>query len=240
MMISHRTIRLLVVLLTVTTLGALAEPAAAAGLAASLRDRIEGFIAERAGAPVDSISVPPLGDFELEGVDPRAVRIELSTRASGPLDGAVAISVLISNDERVLKRGVVTARVETTTRVWVAARELPRGARVTQSDFRLEELPARSVPKGAAHDLDEMVGLQLRRSLREGAVVRSRYLEPVSLVERGQIVRIVLRGGGLEIVGKGRAVTDGAIGQQIKVVNTDSRREVMGRVEKDGSVYVDL
>lgn len=239
-MISHRPIGLLVALLTLTVLGALGEPAAAAGLSASLRERIEGFIAERAGAAVDSISVPPLGDFELEGVDPRDVRIELSTRARGPLDGAVAISVLIANDERVLKRGVVTARVETTTRVWVAARELPRGARVMQSDLRLEQVPARSVPKGATGNLDEMVGLELRRSLREGAVLRTRYLQPVSLVERGQLVRIVLRGGGIEIVGKGRAVTDGAFGEQIKVVNTDSRREVIGRVEKDGSVYVDL
>jgi len=237
---SHRIIHLLVALLTVATLGALAEPAAAAGLSASLRTRIEGFIAERAGGPVDSISVPPLGDFELEGVDPGSVRIELSTRQRGPFDGAVAVSVVISNDEVVLKRGVVTARVETTTSVWVAARELSRGTRVMESDLRLEQVPARSVPKGAVGNLDEMVGLQLRRSLQEGAVLRTRYLEPVSLIERGQVVRIVLRGGGLQIVGKGRAVTDGAYGQQIKVVNTDSRREVTGRVEKDGSVYVDM
>lgn len=229
-----------IALIAMGILTTLAVSVQADALSASLRSRIETFVAERAGGPVDSITVPPLGDFELDGIDPASIRIDLSTRARGRLDGSVAVNVLISNDSVVLKRGVVTAQVEASTSVWVAARELPRGARVSESDLRLQQIDTRSLPTGATSNLDELVGLQLRRSMREGAVLRTRYLEPVTLVERGEIVRLVLRYAGLEIVGKGRAVTDGALGQQIRVVNTDSRREVMGRVEKDGSIYVEL
>ena len=190
--------------------------------------------------PVDSISVPPLGDFALPGIEAGDVRIELSTRARGRLAGAVGVNVLIADADTVLKRGVVTARVEASTRVWVAARSLARGARLTERDLRLERVDLQALPPGATARAADLVGFQLRRALREGAVVRTRFVEPVSLVERGQIVRIVVHGAGLEIVGKGRAVTDGALGEQIRVVNTDSRREILGRVASDGAVHVDL
>jgi len=224
----------------VTIVLSLAEGAHAGTFAASLREQVERFVAERTEGSFESISVPPLGDFELEGIDPRDIQVQLSTRARGRLVGAIAVNVVLSNDERVLKRGVVTAQVQTNDQVWVAARELPRGTQIARSDLRLESLDTRSVPSGAISDVEELVGLQLRRSLKAGAVLRTRYMEAVSLVTRGQIVRIVLQGAGFKIVGKGRAVTDGAIGQHIRVVNTDSRREVTGRVARNGSIYVDM
>lgn len=212
----------------------------AGGLAASLRKHVEEFVVARAGGSVDSISVPPLPDFELPGFDARDLRIDLTTRARPPFDGAVAVNVTISNEEAVLKRGVVTAQVAASTRVWVAARELPRGARIGEDDVRLAKVELRALPGDRASTLEDIVGLQLKRSLREGVVLRKRHLAPVSVVERGQVVRIVLRAAGLEIVGKGKAVSNGAIGESIRVVNTDSRREVVGRVAEDGAVHVDL
>lgn len=123
---------------------------------------------------------------------------------------------------------------------WVATRDLPRGAQIGPSDMRLEQKEARRIPRDAAAPGDEVVGLQLRRGVRKGRIVRERWLEAVSKVKRGDLVRIVVRSGGLQIVGKGRAVTDGAIGDRIRVVNTDSRREITGRVTRDGSIHVDL
>ena len=124
--------------------------------------------------------------------------------------------------------------------VWVASRDLPRGALLGEGDVRVVRLAANRIPRDAVPDGESLVGLQLRRGVREGRVVRERWVEAPSKVKRGELVRIVLRHGGLHIVGRGRAVTDGAVGDRIRVVNTDSRREVMGRVARDGSIHVGL
>jgi len=46
--------------------------------------------------------------------------------------------------------------------------------------------------------------------------------------------------GGLRIEGVGRAVSDGALGEQIRVVNLESRREVSGHAIASGLVRVDF
>ena len=121
--------------------------------------------------------------------------------------------------------------------VWVAARDLSRGARVASGDLRLAD--AKRPPHDALRSESAALGMELRRAVREGRVVRSRWLLRPSAVKRGDQVAIVLRRGGLEIRGRGRAVTDGAVGDRIRVVNSDSRRQIVGRVEEDGSVHVE-
>lgn len=124
--------------------------------------------------------------------------------------------------------------------VWVASRDLPRGALLGEGDLRLERRAPHRVPRDAVPDRGRLLGLELRRGVREGRVVRERMVEVPSKVKRGEVVRLVLRRGGLQIVGRGRAVSDGAVGDRIRVVNTDSRREVSGRVAGDGSIHVGL
>lgn len=208
------------------------------GFSSSLRDRIETFVAERAEGGFESIWVPSLGDFELPGVDPGSVRVELSTRERGRLNGAVPVSVVLSDDRRVLKRGIVTARVEASRSVWVVARDLRRGDRLRDKDLRSERMDAGSVPRETTSDLDQLLGKELKRSVREGTPLRTSWVTAPSIVERGQLVRLILTREGLRIEGRGKAVTDGALGDRIRVVNTDSRREVVGRVVEDGSVHV--
>ena len=206
----------------------------------SLRSQIERFVEARAGGSFDSIDVPSLGDFELEGVDPSRVRVDLSTRASGRLAGPVAVSVVLSDDAQVLKRGVVTARVNASRVVWVAARRLRKGETLRASDLSQKRLDATAVPRGTTADLRRLTGLELRRSVSEGTPVRTSWVAAPALVERGQLVRLIVVRSGLRIEGRGRAVSDGAAGDRIRVVNTDSRREVVGRVARDGSIHVGL
>jgi flagella basal body P-ring formation protein FlgA len=165
--------------------------------------------------------------------------VDLSTRARGALSGPVPVSVVLSDPQRVLKRGIVTARVNASRVVIVAARALGRGERIQASDLREDRIDASSIPRDVTRDLNRLVGLELRRAVRNGTPIRTTWVEAPTLVERGQLVRLVLVRSGLRIEGRGRAVSDGALGERIRVVNTDSRREVMGCVAPDGSIDVD-
>jgi len=223
-------------------LGLALLPAGAFGseLSSSLRDRIEQFVEARTGGDFESVWVPSLGDFELPGVDPETVRIELSTREQGRLHGAVPVGVVLSDDQRVLKRGTVTARIESSRPVWVTSRALRRGDRLRAKDLRMEHRDAGRVPREATDRLEVLVGKELKRSVREGEPVRTSWVMAPSIIERGQLVRLIVVRGGLRIEGRGKAISDGALGERIRVVNTDSRRQVVGRVAPDGSIHVGL
>jgi len=241
MMRSRRHVSLTALALVLAAvLAMLPERAMADRFTASLREQIENFVRSRHPGPFESIEVPSLGDFQLRGVDTSRVRVELSARGSGRTSGIVPVTVVLSDDDEVLKRGIVTTRVVSHRSIWVAARPLQKGALLQESDLRSVRHESRRVPKGATTDLDSLLGKELERSVREGAVIRAEWLDLPSVVERGQRVRLVIQRSGLRIEGVGRAVSDGALGEEIRVVNLDSRREVSGRAAGEGVVVVDF
>ncbi len=61
---------------------------------------------------------------------------------------------------------------------------------------------------------------------------------PPLLVERGSLVELVLERGALRVRAQGKAREAGHLGESIRVLNRDSRREVVGRVGEDGRVHV--
>ena len=86
--------------------------------------------------------------------------------------------------------------------------------------------------------MSEVVGLRAKRSLRKHQIFRASQVEGVPLVERGDRVQIVLQAGALRISAAGKAQEAGALGDWIRVLNMDSKRELSGRVDRDGRVHV--
>ncbi|MEK7360153.1 MAG: flagellar basal body P-ring formation chaperone FlgA, partial [Planctomycetota bacterium] len=58
------------------------------------------------------------------------------------------------------------------------------------------------------------------------------------LIKRGECIKLLLQSGNLIIVAKGVAKEDGHLGKIIKVKNTDSKKEIQGRVEDASTVKV--
>ena len=77
-----------------------------------------------------------------------------------------------------------------------------------------------------------------RRSIPAGRTLRTDWFEAPAVIGRGDRVRLVLHAGGMRIEGIGQALSDGAVGEVVRVRNADSRREVHGRVAPDGAVHV--
>lgn len=91
---------------------------------------------------------------------------------------------------------------------------------------------------GAATRLAEVLGLEARAILYAGRPVRPEQLGAPALVERNQKVTLVFASGGLRIEAEGRALGRAALGEDVSVMNLDSRRTVIGTVAADGSVNV--
>ena len=65
-----------------------------------------------------------------------------------------------------------------------------------------------------------------------------RRFEGVPVVERGDRVLLVLEDGPLRIQATGRAQESGVVGEWIRVRNLDSKRELSGRVDREGRIHV--
>lgn len=216
-------------------------PRAAAGADAEslgLRERLEAFVRGRAEAPPAHIEVPELHDFAVEGVAAERVEVAISASPSARMSGSVPITVVLSAGGREIRRGTVSVRVERSFASAVAARDLPRGTRLREGDVRIERVRAGARPPGLVADASALLGRRTVRSVRSGERLRKEHVEPVPDVTRGHIVRIVLERGPLRIEALGEAREDGRAGDEVRVLNVDSRRVLSGRVGEDGAVHV--
>ncbi len=233
----HRLRRILWILLVVVLAAGSVRAEGAAE--ARVRADLERFIRARMGDPSATIVIPRLRVFS---VDRRrhsgALRTEFSSRSKAPFSGRVPVTVSLFAGDVLVKKSSISAYIESLVSAVVASRDLRRGDIVAAGDLMIADRDEGRVPADAIVDLSEALGLRVKRSVREGKVVRAAQLEGVPIVERGDRVTLVLRSGPIEIQAIGRSKEAGAVGDWIRVVNLDSRREISGRVGRNGMVHV--
>lgn len=214
-------------------------PRAGADAAEALRSQVERYVRERVPVPPSSIEIPPLDGFAVAWEAPGEVQVVLSSARESFL-GNVPITIAVLVDGREAKRGVVTTRVRADRKVYLVGRPMRRGALVHREDLRVEVRDVSDIPSDAVLSPEKIIGHRTTRALGSGLVWQKSHLRMPQLVSRGQIVRLNFRTGALAIEGRGKAREDGRPGDRIRVVNVDSRREVVGTVTATGEVDVAL
>ncbi len=125
----------------------------------------------------------------------------------------------------------IPVTVEIHSEVVVAARPLRRGTRVHADDLRLATREVSRNRHAWFTRVEEVLGLEVRRAVREGDILTVQAVVEPLLVRRGGEVIIEAGGnGGVHITGRGEALQDGREGDRIRVRNLDSGREIQGRV----------
>lgn len=115
----------------------------------------------------------------------------------------------------------------------VAARTLRSGTLLSAGDIRLD--PQQD---GAPVDPASIIGLELRGMLGAGRPIRPENLGPPTIVSRNQLVTLAYEHHALRIEVEGRALGAGGVGDVIRVMNSNSRTTVSGRIAADGTVIV--
>jgi len=113
-----------------------------------------------------------------------------------------------------------------------ATRSLRRGETLTAEDV---EIRPGDAPWGTLSDATAAVGKVAARNLRAGAPVGARDLQTPALVQRGEVVRMVSRVGGVTATTLGKALDRAGLGEALPVENLASGRTVTG-VLRDGGV----
>lgn len=105
---------------------------------------------------------------------------------------------------------------------------------------RLEMVPVTNpnITPGYVTSYEEVDGLVSKRTLLPGRIILTAALREAFAVQRGSQVRLVFNNGPLTITAGGSPLQDAAIGDLIRVRNTDSGVIVSGTVMADGTIQV--
>lgn len=130
----------------------------------------------------------------------------------------------------------VPAQVDLYRPVAVAGHNLARGATVTKTDLAMVLKNTSRLRQGFVDAPEQVLGMELRRSLKQGEPFRSAVLVKPLAVKRGEEVRLEAQAGGISVSTRGTAMSSGRVGEQIRVKNNRSQRIVTGQVVAPGQV----
>lgn len=135
-------------------------------------------------------------------------------------------------------RVYVPVDVIVTDTVFVAARTLPRGHLLTAADLVAEERDVTRLVSGYVSSKAQLIGQRLKSQLMAGRILTPKLLQADMAIRRGQSVTLVVVSGDVSIRMGGKALADGALGQRIRVENSNSGRVVEGIVRSQEHVEV--
>ncbi len=197
--------------------------------AARMRDLVEPRLEARFAGSRFAI------DF-YEPVLPLANRATAPTRIDvvgwrhDPRSGRFEARLLARLESGAQSRITVVGRARELVPVAVPRRNLGKGTILTEGLLEEAWLPASRLREDTILPVEDLVGLESRRSLRRGQPIRRGQVGRARLVRRGDVVTLELRRPGLLLTALGRALEDGARGEVIRLVNLDSERPLRGRV----------
>lgn len=132
----------------------------------------------------------------------------------------------------------VPVDVVVTDSVLIARRTLPRDHVLSADDLKVEQRDVSRLVSGYVSDISQLVGQRLKTQLMAGRILTPQMLKADLAIRRGQSVTLVASAGGLNIRMAGTALMDGALGQRIRVENTNSGRIVEGIVRSGEQVEI--
>lgn len=171
--------------------------------------------------PVDAAPTLAIRDLSVESTTGRFIALMVA-----PADGDPVIRVHL------------TGRVAAVSEVPVVSRRIRPGEVISNADVIWMEVPESRLTSDIVRELGDLVGMSPRRALNPDSPVRLHDLRPPLDVRRGTAVTMVMRSGPLVITARGRALSDGARGEVIRVLNTSSNRTIEAVVSGPDQVVV--
>ena len=179
---------------------------------------------------------------EVNRLDPR-LRLApcdapLSTKLESPAQPVGRTTVRVSCKGSAPWSVFVPAQVHLFRDVVVAKRPLARAAIIGEADIALAERDVSLLNQGYLTSFDQLIGNKLTRSAQPDQVIPPTYISLAEVVRKGDQVVITAKNSSINVRMPGEALTDGALGSQVRVKNQRSGRVLKARVTGPGQVEV--
>jgi len=134
----------------------------------------------------------------------------------------------------------VRTRIEVLRDIVFAARALPAGTVLTDSDVRTIRKWVRRIHPQSLSSFETTAGKRLTIQVASGAEILATMLKDTPLVRKGKMVRMVFDNGLMHIVTVGLSEEDGVAGNIVRVKNITSNKIIYARVLSDSLVGIEF
>lgn len=190
-------------------------------LEACLRSHLVNRLRRVPGTPVIQFS-PSIS--RLLALSQPPYHFEIADRTDRLL-GMVAMEVTIREGKAVKQVIPVIAQVALRKSVVVSSRAINRGETIALGDIMLADQTVEHLADLGTGDTAPFVGQRARRFIDRGDRLSARDIEPVPLVNRNDLVTVLVSRGGVQIKGVAKAMTAGSYGETIMLQNEASRQK---------------
>ncbi|MBS0273645.1 MAG: flagellar basal body P-ring formation protein FlgA [Proteobacteria bacterium] len=121
-------------------------------------------------------------------------------------------------------------------RIVVPSHSIARGVTISDSDLSYKTVDPSSVQAGIVTSMNDLDGMQARRTLRAGEPVRPDDVRKPILVTKGSTVTMNFAAPGITLVATGKAMSEGGMGETVTVLNPVSYRQISCTVTGAGTV----
>ena len=167
-------------------------------------------------------------------------RVEQQVIPANPgVIGSRHLTLLTRVDGQVVSNLSIPVELTALAKVVVAAADLQRGDLLSPDNVSQVAMDITRLKQPILNP-DDVYGKQLKRSLRLGQALQRNLVDFPPVVKRGDRVEIQLQHGALLLSAVGEARQDGQEGDTIRVLNSDSHREVLCQVQAPGRVSVEF
>lgn len=120
----------------------------------------------------------------------------------------------------------LAGRAMPTAQIAILNRALTGGASFSESAVDWVRVPVDKAGADAVTDFAQLKGMEARRALDDKSILRLRDLAKARLVLKGSLVTMQIVTPVMQISTEGRALSDGVMGETIRVLNTQSNRTI--------------
>ena len=134
----------------------------------------------------------------------------------------------------------VPVSVKSFKKVAILKHAIVRNTIIKEEDIVLEKRNVNRLTSGYFDTAEQLIGKIVTQNLSSGAVLTRHHVKAATAVNRGQSVTLIARNSVIEVRMKGVAMSKGAIGERIKVKNTNSERIIEGIIIDKDLISVNL
>ncbi len=106
----------------------------------------------------------------------------------------------------------------------VLVERVRRGETITDKDLSYVKILNRDVHANMIIDAQDLIGMTPRRTLASNQIILDTDITSPILVKRNDIINVTLKNGAIQLSTKARAVSDGAKGDVVQIMNPTSKK----------------
>lgn len=152
-------------------------------------------------------------------------------------NGHFYASLRVVNDQGIERTYPLSLRCHLSKDVLIAKQNLPQGHVLQMHDFELQKLKI-DLRKNYLTTSTEVVGRRLAKPLQPRLALTSEHVGLSLAVNNGDILRIKILNGSLELISSGRSLQSGQLGDVISVKDLNTQKTLYAEIISEGEVVV--